>query len=115
MPINKIKSPSYLNFLGSRGCFITGKTSPDLHHEAVHRKYLGGMKKYFDFGAIPLNHELHLYERHQWGREEFWQHYGLDPVDVCIQLLTEYVEDGQGEDLDIAKHYLDELLKERTK
>lgn len=109
MPVKKIKSEDYLNYLGSMGCFITKRPNPDIHHESVVRSYSGAMKKYFDFGAIPLSHELHLGERHQIGREGFWNKYGYNPVDICIALVTVYIGLGRP-DLELAERAL-EMLK----
>lgn len=92
-----MKSKDYLDYLGGMGCFITKKPNPDIHHESVVRKYSGAMKKYFDFGAIPLSHEVHLGERHQYGRGPFWEKYGYDPVEICIALVTVYIELGRAD------------------
>lgn len=109
MPVKKMKSEDYLNYLGSLRCFITKKPKPTLHHESVVHQYSGAMKKYFDFGAIPLSYELHLGERHQIGREPFWEKYGYDPAAICIALVTVYIGLGRA-DFELAEEAL-EMLK----
>lgn len=110
MAIRKIKSIDYLDYLSRKRCVVSGKRNPTLHHESVTRKYSGGLKKYFDFGAIPLDHEIHLYERHGWGKSEFWEHYKQDPVSLVIRFISEYISLGR-EDAELAMNAL-RMIKE---
>ena len=110
MPVKKVKSLDYLDYLGSKRCVVSGKREPSLHHESVTRKYTGSMKGYFDFGAIPLDHEIHLYGRHAWGKNHFWEQYNLDPVKIVIELIEGYIEEGR-EDAELAMNAL-EMIKE---
>lgn len=111
MGIKKIKSKDYLDYLGVKGCVVSGRRNPDIHHESVTRKYSGGLKKYFDFGAIPLDHELHLYGRHELGKVEFWDRYDKDPVKIVIELIEEYIEQGR-EDAELAINALEMVKKD---
>lgn len=106
MPIKKIKSKDYLDYIASLECVVTGRRPVSCHHESVTRKYSGSLKKYFDFGAIPLTHEIHLYERHEWGKQEFWARYELDPVQIVMKLLSEYIELGR-DDVELAEDALE--------
>jgi hypothetical protein len=105
------KSGDYLNYIADLPCIVTGRRPVDCHHEAVLRKYSGTQKRKFDFGAIPLAHDVHIYQRHEWGKNKFWQHYQYDPIEVCIALLTVYINKG-GLDSDKAKEALRMLLDE---
>lgn len=92
MPVKKFKSRDYLEFVAERPCVITGAYSNvDLHHESVLHSYGGALKKYFDFGALPLRHDVHLDERHGWGKHAFWSHYNLNPTLLVMNLIKEYV------------------------
>jgi len=91
MPIRGMKSPNYLDFIGTKKCPITGSHPSDCHHESVTRRFSGALKKHFDYGALPLEHEIHLYERHQVGKEEFWSKYDFDPALLVLSYLEEYV------------------------
>jgi len=110
MPVKKIKSKSYLDFVGQKNCVVTGNYPVDLHHESVTRKFSAGLKKYFDFGVLPLNHDVHLNERHSMGKQEFWDYYNLNPVDLVVELIEEYLSLNP-EDYDVAEEAL-ELIKE---
>lgn len=114
MPIKGYKSPDYLDFVGDHRCVITGYDKPDIHHESIVRKYSGGLKKYFDFGAIPLRHDLHLDERHAWGRVPFWEHYDIDPIEVVINLIEEYVSMGPV-DIELAEDALEMIRLEHRR
>lgn len=94
MPIKGMKSKDYLNFIGQESCPVTGKYPADLHHESLVRRFSGGLKKYFDYGALPLEHEVHLGERHQMGKDLFWKQYGLDPAKLAEDYLTRYIDTG---------------------
>jgi hypothetical protein len=111
MAIKKVKSKDYLDYLGGKGCVVSGRRPSDIHHESIVRKYSGGMKKYFDFGAVPLDHEIHLYERHGWGKTTFWEHYKLDPVSIVVALVQEYIEQGR-EDAELATNALDMIKRD---
>jgi len=108
------KSPAYLDFVGEQYCCITGEYPSDIHHESVTRKYSDGLKKYFDFGAVPLAHRVHLDERHGWGKHEFWSHYAVDPVDVVINLIEEYVM-MEPEDMELALEALDMVKRDHQR
>ncbi len=101
MAIRGMLSKDYLSFIRGQRCVISGKSRVTAHHESVTQKYSGGLKKHFDFGAIPMLHEIHLNERHQWGREEFWRHYRKNPVEIVIKLLEKYIDEG-GVDTEMA-------------
>jgi hypothetical protein len=109
MAVKKIKSEDYLDYIAGLPCSVSGRRPVSCHHESVTRKYSGAFKKYFDFGAIPLTHEIHLYERHEWGKHEFWEKYGLDPVQIVIKLLSDYIELGR-DDVELAEDAL-EMVK----
>lgn len=97
-----MKSKSYLEFLSQFPCHITGSRSVELHHESVIRKFWGGEKKKFDFGAIPLSKELHT-ERHSIGRQAFWEKYSTDePIHICMAYVSAYLIHGMGDDLELA-------------
>lgn len=89
--MKKMLSKEYLDFIGTHACVVTGKYPSECHHEAVTYKFRGDRKRYFDYGAIPLIHEIHLYERHEMGRVAFWDKYELDPKEVVITLIEEYL------------------------
>ena len=110
MPVKKIKSKDYLDYLGGKGCVVSGRTGVDLHHESVTRRFSGASKRYFDFGAVPLNHDIHLNQRHAWGRVTFWEYYAKDPVEIVIELIQEYINEGR-EDAELAANAL-EMVKE---
>ena len=112
MPVTKrYKSKQYLNFLADHRCVITGASyNVDLHHEAVTRRFGGSLKKSFDFGAIPLSHDIHIDERHAWGRHEFWRHYEKDPEEIAINLIEEYLT-MEPEDEEVAREALELIQK----
>lgn len=93
MPITtKFKSKDYLNYIATKPCCVThSKHQVDCHHESICRNFSGSLKKYFDFGTLPLQHKLHIDTRHQLGRKEFWSHYNLDPKQLVIGYLKEYI------------------------
>lgn len=103
--MNKLKSKDYLNFLSNYPCVVTGKHSVTLHHESVVRKFWASQKKNFDFGALPLDHRIHIDERHGWGRETFWTHYNINPLERCIFFVKAYIADG-GIDSELAEEAL---------
>lgn len=109
MPVKKMKSKDYLDYLGGKRCVVSGQRGTDLHHEAVVRKYSGYMKSYFDFGAMPMSHDIHLNQRHTWGRLEFWRHYQKDPVEIVLELIQNYIDEGR-EDAELAMNTL-EMVK----
>lgn len=111
--MKKLKSKDYLNFLSKWPCVITGNTEADLHHESVVREFWSSRKKNFDFGAIPISHYLHIEERHVWGREVFWEHYQMTPLNVCISFVEMYIHNG-GTDEEIAKQALELLNDNRS-
>lgn len=106
MAIKGIASKDYLTYLRrNKRCVISGRKNPDVHHESVSSKYRGYLKRYFDFGAIPLAHELHVGKRHEWGKVAFWGYYGMDPAHVARKLVQSYIEDG-GADAELAREAL---------
>lgn len=110
MPVKKMKSKDYLEYLGGKRCVVSGRSKVDLHHEAIVRKYSGAMKSYFDFGALPLDHDIHLNQRHAWGRLEFWRYYKREPVELVIELIQNYIDEGR-EDIELAENAL-EMVRE---
>ena len=106
-----MKSKDYLEYIADLPCIITGRYPVDCHHEVVLRKFSGTQKRKFDFGAIPLEHEIHIEHRHGWGKNKFWTHYGYNPIEVCIALLYVYINQG-GLDSDKAKEALRMLMDE---
>ena len=92
MPIKGMKSKDYLDFIGSQVCPITGRYPVDCHHESVTRRFSGSLKKHFDYGALPLEHEIHLSGRHNTGKTEFWESHSLDPAELVVEYLIEYIE-----------------------
>lgn len=114
MPVKKIKSKEYLGFLATKRCPITGSTKIEIHHESLLRQFSGGMKKYNDFQALPLDVRLHLYERHASGKEEFWSRYEVNPYDVCISLIEGYLST-LPKDSDLATEQLEELKKQKER
>lgn len=105
------KSEDYLEYISELPCIITGSPRADCHHESVLRRFSGGQKRKFDFGALPLEHFIHIEERHGWGKNKFWQHYDMNPVDICVALITVYIERG-GKDIDKAEEALRMLIDE---
>lgn len=112
MPVKKIKSKTYLEFLSKKKCPVTGKSSIDIHHESLLVGYKGGLKNHNDFQALPLDKTLHLYERHSSGREEFWSKYRMNPYELAEALLSEYLETGPP-DADLAMLYLNRLSEQK--
>jgi hypothetical protein len=105
MPVKKIRSKDYLDFIGQQKCVVTGSHPADCHHESVTRRFSAGMKKYFDFGALPLRHDVHLYERHSMGKVEFWEKYNLNPAELAVNFIEEYLSLAP-EDYDVAEEAL---------
>lgn len=104
-----MKSKSYLNFVGGYPCCITGGTqNVDLHHESLVPGYSGASKNKFDFGVIPLDHTLHLEERHTMGKDSFWEMYELNPVEIAIGMVKSYI-DTWPEDVVMAEEALEML------
>lgn len=112
MGIRKIKSPEYLGFLSNKRCVITGEDWIDIHHESLLSDFRGGMKKYNDFQAIPIAKRLHIYGRHDLGKEKFWSTYGINPYEAAITLIEEYLSYGP-EDFDLASEQLEKLELEK--
>jgi len=89
---NRFKSQDYLEFMSSKPCVITKTYNlVDLHHESVTRRFSGSLKKYFDFGVIPLSHDLHLNQRHATGKNVFWFTHNLIPEILVTSYLKEYI------------------------
>ena len=103
--MKRIRSVDYLNFIGQHHCVITGKHPVDCHHESVVRGFMGQQKKYFDYGAIPLDHDIHINERHALGRHGFWTKYDMNPRSVVASLIREYLTT-EPEDFDEAQRAL---------
>lgn len=114
MPVKKIKSIDYLEFLSTKPCVVTGGRNIDIHHESLLREFSGGLKNYNDFQALPLDKKLHLYDRHATGKEKFWSKYGINPYDSAILFLSEYLEGGPL-DFDEASHYLSMLINQKDR
>lgn len=91
MAQRKIKSQTYLNYLGKRASVVSGRHPVDLHHEGVFPGFTGGRKSYNDYQALPLTHEEHIGNQsvHQLGGE-FWELNGVDPECKVLMLLTDY-------------------------
>jgi hypothetical protein len=114
MPVKKIKSNSYLDFLSTKKCPITGSRSIDIHHESLFIEYSGSLKRYNDFQALPLKKELHLYSRHSTGKNSFWKKYYVNPYEVAISFLSDYVKTGP-DDADLALFYLNMLVFQKDR
>lgn len=100
------KSRDYLDFLSRFPCAVTGsRTNIDLHHESLLRRFSGDRKNKFDFGAIPLRHDIHLYERHSTGKEPFWAKYHRNPVELAIYYVQRYIDEGR-KDTELAEEAL---------
>lgn len=89
--MKKYKSKEYLEFLGGKRCVVTGSKHPDLHHESV-GVYKGMHKRWFDFGAIPLNHDVHINQRHSMGAAKFWKRHKKNPLTIAIKQVEEYLD-----------------------
>lgn len=110
-----MKSKSYLDFVGKHACCVTGKRyNIDLHHESLLWKFSGARKNRFDYGALPIHHAEHLNERHGWGKEAFWEHYGLDPYTIAINLIESYLTTSP-EDADKAREAMEMIIDERAR
>jgi len=114
MPVRKIKSPDYLSFLATKKCVVTGSLQIDIHHESLLREFGGGLKNHNDFQALPLQKSLHLYKRHSMGKEKFWESYRINPYDLAISFLNEYLETGP-EDFEEASFYRDKLIEQKDR
>lgn len=106
-----MKSKGYLNFVGEYPCCVTGEThNVDLHHEEFIQQYSGSRKRQFDFGVLPLAHNIHLQERHYMGKDKFWDTYQQDPLEIAIEMVQAYI-DSWPEDVELAEEAL-EMLKD---
>ena len=114
MPVKKIKSSGYLTFLSKKKCVVTGSLQFDIHHESLLREFGGGLKNHNDFQALPLHKDLHLYKRHSLGKEKFWEFYRVNPYDVAINFLSEYIETAP-KDIELALFYLNELENQKDR
>jgi hypothetical protein len=114
MPVSKIKSREYLEFLAAKKCPITGSKNIDIHHESLLREFSAGLKNHNDYQAVPLDKKLHLYERHNLGKEGFWSKYGKNPYDVSIALLSEYITTAPS-DTESAIFYLNRLKEQKDR
>jgi hypothetical protein len=114
MPVTKIKSYGYLDFLSTKKCPITGSIKVHLHHESLFREFSGGMKNHNDFQAIPLDVKLHLYDRHDLGKEKFWSKYKKNPYEISIDFLSEYIQTAPS-DAESAIFYLNRLKEEKDR
>lgn len=109
------KSPEYLDFVGGWPCCVTGAThNVDVHHESLVSRFTGSRKRKFDFGAVPLEHELHLEDRHRVGKTLFWERHDVDPYGVAIDMLTTYLETSP-HDYELAEEALELLVDERDR
>lgn len=105
------KSRGYLEFVGSFPCCVSGKANNvDVHHEALVRRFSGDRKRKFDFGAVPLDHEIHIEDRHRIGKTLFWSRHGVDPYDVALEILQSYM-DTVPDDYELAEEAM-ELIKD---
>lgn len=108
MPTKKIKSPDYLSFLATKRCVVTGSKNIEIHHESLLTGFGGGFKNHNDFQALPLSKDLHIYARHDLGRDGFWSKYEINPYEQAYLLLCEYLESAPL-DFDEAITYSEEL------
>jgi hypothetical protein len=114
MSIQKIKSNGYLEFLSGKKCPITGSFSVEIHHESLFREYSGSMKRYNDFQAIPLKKELHLYSRHSSGKEAFWKKFSINPYEISINFISEYIKTAP-DDINLAIFYREKLIEQKDR
>lgn len=114
MPVKKVKSKEYLEFLSKKKCPITGTNSTHIHHESLLREFSAGLKNHNDFQAIPLDKSLHLYTRHSLGKEAFWSRYKRNPYEVAIDFLSEYITTGPS-DAESAIFYLNRLKEQKDR
>lgn len=114
MPVFRVKSPGYLDFLSTKKCFITGSKDIDIHHESLLREFSGSLKNHNDFQALPLDKKLHIHKRHDKGKEKFWSDYGINPYDAAIGLLSSYLETAPV-DYEEALHYLNKIVEQKDR
>jgi hypothetical protein len=114
MPITKIKSKEYLEFLSTKKCPITGAVGIHIHHESLLREFSAGLKNHNDFQAIPLDKNLHLQDRHSFGKEKFWAKYKKNPYEIAIQFLSEYIMTAPS-DAESAIFYLNRLKEQKDR
>lgn len=81
------RSSDYLAWLHHFPCPINGTLPVDAHHASGTR---GGGQKASDYGAIPLDHELHM-EYHNIGRESFEKKYNVDMEELTLNYLHRYI------------------------
>jgi hypothetical protein len=109
MPRQKIKSSNYLTFVGSKRSLVPGTSGVvDVHHEGIFPGFKGAAKSYNDYQAVPLDHDLHLYGRHQNGYE-WWSSVGVNPKLAVKRLLEEYKTAARERDFETPEDYENEL------
>jgi hypothetical protein len=114
MPVKKIKSNGYLEFLATKKCPITGSKNIHIHHESLLREFSAGIKNHNDFQAIPLDRNLHLDGRHLTGKESFWAKHKKNPYDIAINFLSDYLMTAPS-DAESAIFYLNRLKEQRDR
>ena len=109
MPRQKIKSSHYLTFIGSKRSLVPGNSgNVDVHHEGVFKGFKGASKSHNDFQAVPLDHELHLYGRHQNGIG-WWETTGVNYKEAIKKLLTEYKQYARESEFDSPEDYENQI------
>ena len=65
-----IRDREYLDYLRTCSCVISGRRGDDV--DPAHIGTLGRGVKFHDWGALPLDHDLHM-TAHQMGELSFWR------------------------------------------
>ena len=71
------------------------------------------MKNKFDFGALPIDHDIHLSMIHGKGEDYTFTHFNKDSKQLCVEYVKEYITlyDGVADDIELAKEALELLTR----
>ncbi len=86
------RSTKYLAFINSKPCIISGKKA-NAHHEPYEN--WGMSQKGPDNETLPLSPDFHTFNgdsRHNSGRDEFWERYGIDWRAKILEYQEEFKE-----------------------
>ena len=94
--IDEGKDETYLRFVRSLPCVITGVTDGiEAHHLTVGRERMA--KREDDSLALPLNTFMHNNGNdalHHIGERNFWNRWGVNPFHLCQELFDYYTHKG---------------------
>lgn len=84
------RSEIYKAWIRTQTSIVSGRTPCEAHHEPVLKEANGMGMKTHDCLCLPLTAEEHR-ERHQTGKDTFYNKYGIDPMIEIIRHNARYL------------------------